>query len=1010
MNFTPLHVYSGYSYLKSGLKFADYLKQAKLLGYQNVSLTDFNNLTGAPKFVELAQEKGLKSIIGEDLLVDNVLLTFIVKNEEGYHNLLKLSYASQEGKLTNDLLKDSNEGLVVILGSNEAKFTALFKEDMATFPRKLAKLARGIKDFYLGLDLGEEEYRQAVRAFAYSHGYQLVAFPFVKYVKSEDAITLKMLEAIESKEVLTIKKFAGDEYLLDINTLNKHYSEEEINLSNSIADAVNFAFIVKRGKMLKYDNQFGLSSDEYLNKVAHESLQKMKLNTPIYSERLEKEIAVITSMGYSDYFLIVKDYVDYARKENIAVGPGRGSAVGSLVSYVLGITQCDPIKYNLIFERFLNSQRQTLPDIDVDFADTRREDVSNYIRQRYGSSRVAKVIAVQKFGAKQALGDVGRVFNYERRDIELFTKLIAKDDEKTSLRDLYKQNKDFRSLVNDDKYYLEIVSLASKLEGLPRQSGLHAAGIVINDEPLKDVMPVSLDEQGNLVEQFEKDYLEDQSFLKMDLLSLRNLTIVDDCLARIKASTGKIINRDEIPYDDKKAIEQIATTRTMGLFQLESFGMRKSIKVLNPTDFEDIVALLALFRPGPMQNIEEYAKRKYGRSKISYISPVLKEILSPTYGIIVYQEQIMQIANKMAGFSLGEADLLRRAISKKDSKKLASYEKDFIQGAINNKYSQSEAENVYKLIYRFGDYGFNRSHALGYAVLTCRMAYLKAYYPKEFYASILSNSNSENFTTTISEIKAAKMKVLNPDINVSTDNYLVKGESIIFPLSAIKGIMNLTVNDIMNERKDKPFSDFFDFVVRMNRYKLNGKQIMALIDAGAFDSLEVSRASLRINIPAALNYASMIGDPSGEMIIDMSMFPRPSLAHMDDDVLVNLNREFDALGLMISGSPIEVAKKQIEDLVLTNIADISYSNGNIKIACIFRSVKAIRTKNGKPMAFATIYDDSGEMEITIFSEAYESSSDALKKNSIAIIDGYFNRTRDELVVKSISTLEEIIHG
>lgn len=1010
MQYTPLHVYSGYSYLKSGLKIADYVKFAKANGFNAISLVDFASFSGLPHFVNECKIKGLKSIVGADFLVEDYLFTFVVASEEGYRNLLKINYAYQQEKLNIEFIKANNEGLVVILGSNNRIIQEIF--DDKDFAMTLARLSRGISHFYLGLELSSKEYMDDFRKFAYSHGYDVVAFPFVKYIKKEDALILRMLEAIETKEVLKEKEFVGDEYLYSCDELKAFYSEQELALTNTIADSINFEFVSKRGAMLHFENELGLSSDEYLRKITLQKLKEKGLESPAYVSRLKTELDVITSMGYSDYFLIVMDFVQYARDNNIAVGPGRGSAVGSLVSYVLDITSCDPIKYNLIFERFLNKERQTLPDIDVDFEDIRREEIVKYLEKKYGKDRVAKIIAVQKFGAKQSLNDVGRIFNYEKRDIELFTKMITSEDdkEKASLRDLYKKHKEFRALVNEDKYYLEIVSLASKLEGLPRQSGMHAAGIVINNEPLSDVIPLSVDYNGEKIVEFEKDFLEDQCFLKMDLLSLRNLTIVKDCLYRIKESQGISLDIDSIPYEDKKAIDQIASARTMGLFQIESFGMRKSIKVLKPNQFDDIVALLALYRPGPMDNIVEYAKRKQGKVKITYLSPVLKDILSPTYGILVYQEQVMQIANKMAGFSLGEADLLRRAISKKDAKKLGSYEKKFVLGAINNGYKEAEAKEVYKLIYKFGDYGFNKSHALGYAVLTCRMAYLKAHYPKEFYASILSNSNSENFANTIVEIKSQKIRIMNPDINISTDTYLVKDDKIIFPLSSIKGMTGMAVNSIIYEREQGPFTDFFDFVVRVAKYKFNSKIIMALIDAGAFDSLERSRASLRVSIPAALNYASVIGDSDGEAILDMSLFPKPALSRVEDDKLYDLNKEFDVLGLMISGSPLQLVKRNIKDIKLINIADLSLISGDIKMACILRNIKAIKTKKGKPMAFATIYDDSGEMEITIFSNTYESCYNALKKNAIVIISGYFSRKDEEFVVNDINRLEDILNG
>lgn len=1002
MNFIPLHVYSGYSYLKSGLKFDSYFKVAKTYGYNCLGLTDFASFSGMPAFSIMAKEKNVKPILGLDLLVEDYLVTFIIKNEQGYSNLLKINYLHQQGELSFDYIKENDDGLIVIVGTNNRLIKNSFNDQ--GFTKAFARLSRGIKSFYVGLEIADKEYMSSWREFSYSHGYSLLAFPFVKYVKKEDAIVLRMLEAVESKEILSEKKCVGEEYLRSLDEIKAIYKDDEISLSEQIANEVDFKFITKRGKMLHFDNQYGLSSDDYLRKIAFLSLKKKGLEKPNYIERLNYELSVISSMKYSDYFLIVMDFVSWARKQNIAVGPGRGSAVGSLVAYLLNITLADPLKYNLIFERFLNPERQTLPDIDIDFEDTRRDEVVKYIAMRYGIERSAKVMAIQKFGAKQSLGDVGRVFNYEKRDIELFTKLIGKDDEKSTLRELYKTNKDFKALVDDDKYYLEIVSLASKLEGLPRQAGMHAAGIVINDEPLKDVVPVNVDFAGELIEQFEKDYLEDQSFLKMDLLSLRNLTIVKDCLERIKTTKNISLDIDTLPYEDKKAIDLIASGKTMGLFQLESSGMRKSIKQLKPSEFEDIVALLALYRPGPMENIPEYAKRKQGRVKISYVSPLLKNVLAPTYGILVYQEQVMQIANLMAGFSLAEADLLRRAIAKKDSKKMASYEKKFIDGAIKKGFKEKEAQEVYKLIYKFGDYGFNRSHALGYAMLTCRMAYLKAFYPKEFYASVLSYSNSENFAKTIMEIKSLKLRVKNPNINISTTTYLIKGDDIVFPLTSISGITSLISKAILKERDYKPFSDFFDFVSRMAKYKINSKAIMSLIDAGAFDELEPSRASLRISIPSALNYASMIGDSEGEAIIDISMFPKPTLARTDDDVLFNLNKEFDALGLMISGSPLKLAKQDLSNIKLTNIADIASSNGDIKVACIFRNIKGIRTKTGKPMAFAQIYDDSGEMEITIFSTAYELSYNALKKGIIVIIDGYYNHKKEEFVINEISKL------
>ncbi len=1007
MNFAPLNLLSGYSYLKSGIKLEDYLKKVKSFGYEYAALTDINSLVAMPLFTKLAKSNNIKPLTGLTLYIDNNPFVFIAKNEEGYKHLLHLLFLSAKNELSYASISEENDGLIVILSSKAKLIKSQLYEK--SFARNLAKISRNIKEFYIGLDIEDKSFLVALRDFSYSHGYKVVAFPSVCYLNKEDAITLKILEAIDRKETLKEKRCKGEEYLHNYDELKEIYTEDELNESVTIASSINFEFIKKRGKMLHYHNDEGLNSDEYLTKLAFKGLATLNLNNVEYQKRLNDELSVIKEMGYSDYFLIVKDYVDYAKNNDIIVGPGRGSAVGSLVSFTLGITKCDPIKYDLIFERFLNKERQTLPDIDIDFEDDKREEVARYIERKYGKERVSKVIAIQKFGAKQALGDIGRVFNYERRDIELFTKLINKDEEKLSLRQIYKTNKKFRDLVNEDKYYLEIVSLASRIEGLPRQEGLHAAGIVINDEALNEVVPISLSSDNSYVEQFEKDYLEEQAFLKMDLLSLRNLTIVKDVLNRIKNIDNSPKNIDDIPYEDKEAIALIRSGNTMGLFQLESPGIRKAIKILKPVDFIDVAALLALYRPGPMQNIEEYSKRKQGRVKINYTSKVLEKILAPTYGIIIYQEQIMQIANKMANFSLSEADLLRRAISKKNSKALLSYQKKFVEGAINNGFKEEEAKKVYDTIYKFGDYGFNKSHALGYAMLTSKMAYLKRYYPKEFYASILNNSNSENFSSTILEIKAQKINILNPDINRSSFVYITEDNSIIFPLTMVKGISLATALELIKIRDDKPFSDLFDFVIRSQKAKITSKQIIALIDAGAFDKIEPSRASLRANIANAINYASMLMGEDGSMIIDESMFPKPTLLKCEDNIMVNLNKEYDALGLMLSTSPLKVAKEKLKKQKIINISEIKNQTGDVTIAALFKNFKNIVTKKGEPMAFASIYDDTGELEITIFPTTYEKCFSSLVKNAIVIIKGYYSAKRNEFNVTSIQKLEELIN-
>ena len=1007
MNYTPLHVYSGYSLLKSGLKIDQYLDAAKKMGLTTVGISDFATFTGAPVMYHEAEKRELKVILGEDLIIENLLFSFFVLNETGYRNLLKLSLEVEKGNNLKDKILEYNEGLAIVLSTNNDALKQSLISEEDSFARKLAKLTRGFSNFYLGLEVTQETaYVQTMREFAFSHGYKLLAFPSIKYVKKEDAIVLEMMKSIDTKEVLEIKSLEGDEYLKTPEEISKFYTDEEISNIEEITSKITFNFNEPRGKLISWLEITGEKGDDAIARLARESLKAKGKTSEEYSSRLEYELKVIRDMGYSDYFLIVKDYIDYAKSHDIAVGPGRGSAAGSLVSYALGITVPDPIEYNLLFERFLNPARQTMPDIDVDFSDIKREDIVSYLSHKYGSNHVARIQAVQTLGAKAALNDVGRIFNYEKHDIELFTKLIKDEGEdKLTLREIYKTNKTFRDLVNSDKYYLEIVSLASKIEGLPRQGSLHAVGIVLNAEPLEGVIPLSGAFDGGYVEQFEKDYIEEQGFLKMDILALRNITIVENCLALLSAK-GININRDDIPYKDPAAIKLIASGKTTGLFQVDTPTMRKGIASLRPKSFEDVVALLALNRPGPMAFIKNYADRRDGKEKTTYLSDALKSILSPTYGIIVYQEQIMQIAAKMAGFSLGEADSFRRAISKKDSAKLEGLRASFVKGATIKGYKQEEANNVFNLIDKFANYGFNRSHSLAYAIFTCRMAYLKAHYPREFYASILSNASTTEFNNTIAEMKSLKIKVKCPDINKSGKYFILEGDNILFPITSIRGISITTADYIEKERTFGEFKDLFDFVIRMKKYRFNDAQLMSLIDAGAFDSIEPSRASLRLSIPNALYYAKALLDDEGLVSIDPSFLPKPTLIKAEDDFLDNLNREFNALSLMVSGSPLDAYKAKINSLKAISLDQINSSSGDIKTVAIIKSVKRITTKKKQEMAYITVYDDTLEVEFTVFPDAYAKSVSSIKKNNIVVIEGYYRSFKDEFSVTQITSLED----
>jgi DNA polymerase-3 subunit alpha len=556
------------------------------------------------------------------------------------------------------------------------------------------------------------------------------------------------------------------------------------------------------------------------------------------------------------------------------------------------------------------------------------------------------------------------------------------------LREDYKKSPPFKKLIDSDKYYLAIVSLASKIEGLPRQAGLHAAGIVLNDQPLPDVLPVS-DSQGvGYVACLEKDYLEEQGFLKMDLLGLKNLTTIDTCLALIEASEGITLTYADLPYEDPKAIAIIKEGRTMGLFQLESSGMKRAIREVQPSSFEDVAALLALFRPGPMESLPSYARRKNGLEKVSYLSPELEPILKNTYGIIVYQEQIMQIVRAMAGFSYGQADLFRRAISKKNAEKLAALKDSFLQGCLAEGKDKAVAEKVYALIYKFADYGFNRSHAVSYAVLTCEMAYLKSRFPREFYCAILDGmSPSEaKFKDVLSEIKALGLRMAVPDVNRSTRGFKVDGEAIRFPLDAIKGLQSNFHNALLDERKENgPYQDLFDFASRAKPGGLTLPTLVKLIDAGALDSLCPSRASLRATAPAAMSYAEMMFGESGQEALLAIGLEKPALVTSGDDPRINLAAEYEALGLMVSGSPLSFYAAKLKEMAITPLGEVPDSAGEVETAGIVKSIRVITTKKGSQMAFLELYDEVSELSFILFSEAYTACYSVLKADALVVV-------------------------
>ena len=747
-----------------------------------------------------------------------------------------------------------------------------------------------------------------------------------------------------------------------------------------------------------------------LKEKVYQGLKEKGLEKEEYTKRADYEISVIVSMGFADYFLIVQDYIKYAEEHGILVGPGRGSAAGSLVSYCLGITKVDPLKYGLQFERFLNPGRKSMPDIDVDFMDTRRNEMIDYMREKYGEDRVAQISTFQTIMAKQALRDIGRIYEYHDWLVDNLSKAIT--NPKLTLADAYRTLPAFKKIVDSDPYYLEIVSLASKIEGLPRQNGLHAAGIILNNTPMESCLPVTFDIDDHYVTQYESIYLEEQGFLKMDFLSLRNLTTIDSCVNLINERYPDAhLDAKHIDYDKPETYELISKGQLTGIFQLESAGMRRAVKTIKPARFEDVVAVISLFRPGPMDSIPSYARRKNGQEKVTYISDNLKEVLEDTYGIITYQEQVTSIAMKMAGFSISEADLFRRGISKKKADVLKTMEAKFLAGCKKNGYSDKLSKTVYEAIMKFANYGFNKSHAAVYAYLACEMAYLKAHYPLEFYASIMMTAGSTSdtkFAEYVSEMRSRNIPVYLPDINVSEKNFIIFNDGLMFPLGEIKGINYILVNNILEERKENgPFKDYFNFITRMFKYGITESGLDKLIRAGVFDKFNPSRASLLASITKGLQYAEIISNGHGQVLLDDSLIPPPELLHVEDNPLDNLNDEYEALGIMLSSNPLSYREDLYEKYHLIPLSEANEEKGTFKVMGIVKSVKVINTKKGTPMAFVKLFDQGGEFETTIFSDLYSDYMQYIKKNNILLLEGSnrYSKGETSFIVNTIEYVE-----
>ena len=807
-----------------------------------IAITDRNNVYGAINFYKAAKRYKIKPIIGCE--IDRLVL--LAENIQGYQNLLKIvSLSNINYKIDKKILRKYHEGLILLFGDTDEE---MIKNYIAIFGRENFFLE--IQDH--GLD-EEKIISKKLIKLSKIYNIDLVVTNNVNYINREDSRSQEILKCIQTNEIFSYNRmnFKSDEYYLKSpDEMRKIFADYQIAADNTIKIADRCNVEIDFGKILipkfKLPSQYNNAADYLKILCKNEIVNRYGVENEEINNRLNYELNLIHEMNFDDYFLIVADFVAYAKTQKIIVGPGRGSAAGSIVAYLLGITEIDPLKYNLLFERFLNPERVTMPDIDIDFCYIRRGEVINYVKKLYGNYNVAQIITFGTLAAKAVIRDVGRVLNFPLDEINKITKMIPNESKITidkalelskPLNDLYKNNLRVKNLID----------IARELEGLPRHVSTHAAGVVISPEPLPNFVPIQLSDE-NLITQYDKDAIEELGLLKMDFLGLKTLTAISYAVKMIEKSRGKLIDLSKIPPDDPKTAKLLSDGKTCAVFQMESSGITKITRELQIKCFEDLIPLLALYRPGPLGSgmVEDFIDRKHGKRKISYLHPKLKSILKETFGVIVYQEQVMRIVQTLAGFTLGQADILRRAISKKKSEILIDQKNNFINGCLKNDIEKNLAEKIFDLLLKFAGYGFNKSHSAAYAMLTWRTAYLKANYPVEFIAGMMNAFiDTEKYFDYVEFAKRAKIKIIEPDINSSCAEFSVHGKNICLGFSAIKNLGEKMIENIVEVRDSGgEFKSVFDFVCRVDHKVVSKKAIESLIKSGAFDRLDNRRREL----------------------------------------------------------------------------------------------------------------------------------------------------------------------
>ena len=963
--YIPLGVKTDYSLLQSLIKIPDLMLYLNKKGITTCGILD-DNLYSSMCFYDSCIKNNIKPIIGLVINVNKFKIYLYAKNYDGYKNLMKIHTIMQNKEITYIDLKEYKKDIICVV---PYKSNDIYNE-----------LSKVYEDIYVGYvdDFEKKNALLITDKIVYMFEGRAISFKDVKY--------LSVIREIDTGINEDLSSYTND-------YLEKEVDDSDIKTTLEFSNLIDLN-IPKDGRYIPvYDNS--KDSFKYLYTLCKKGLEKRFDGnvSNVYQDRLEMELNVIKSMGFVDYFLIVYDYVKYAKTHDILVGPGRGSAAGSLVSYCLGITNVDPIKYDLLFERFLNPERITMPDIDIDFEYTKRDKVIDYVKSRYGNKNVANIMTFGTLGARQVIRDVGKVFN---TSTELIDKLSNMLDPRLSLKDNLDNNY-VKEFVSNNKDLKKVYQVSYKLEGLKRHISTHAAGVVISSVELDTVIPVycSGDE---LLTGCTMEYLEELGLLKMDFLALKNLTIIQNVVELIEKETGKKINLNNIPLDDKETMQIFKDVDTEGIFQFESNGMKNFLSKLKPDTFSDLIAAVALFRPGPMENIDTFIKRKQGKEKIVYPDDSLIDILKDTYGIMIYQEQIMLVLVKMANYTFAEADNIRRAMSKK-KKEVMEKERDvFVSKAMKNGYTKEKCEEVYDLIVKFANYGFNKAHSVSYALIGYQMAYLKANYSVYFIANLLNMSIGSDIKTKeyLDEAKQKDIKIFKPNINVSTDSYLIKDNALLLPLNVIHNVGGAAAQAIITERSNGRYTDFYNFVARTYGKGVNKKTLEYLIDADCFRDFNSNHRSLYESIDAALDYASLCSD------LDESLVMKPELAVVDEYSDGDLmSRELSCFGFYVTNHP--ASKYQDGIMKLHDIK--KYFDKYVSSVVIIGSIRKIKTKKGEDMGFISCSDETDNGDFIVFPKNYKEMIN-IKNNDLVSIRGQVTRRNDkyQIVVSKIEKL------